>query len=149
MEKIECPICLKKEIEYERTDIEWDKILIKCPRCGEYESEGVFISIHENQDWWEKRHIVSSIIRELNILKNNPPIVIRKTIKEFLIYHSIPITPIDKSNKLLFLLSKINTEVGDKFHLDFENDYPLCFGKTEKELTVYILSSQSLGTCFE
>jgi len=134
-----CPICQKEKINIYHEKIQDDTIKIQCDRCGDYIACGRIISYGQtNENWWKQKHILSAIIRELNILNNKPININSPPIDYYLSTYSIPTTPKEQADRLLRLLSKIHPESGERFILDNKNDYPLCFGKNEKELSYFL-----------
>ena len=84
-----CPICQKENTDI--IDYKNNIIIIKCDRCKEFKADGKLVYDHSHEDWWEKRHIISAIIRELNIQSLKIPIIDIDKIEELLVTYPIPI----------------------------------------------------------
>ena len=142
-----CPLCRKvhKIKMRDAYGIDEPSIEYDCRHCGKYKITLYYaaklIKRKGLSDVFKKDpHILPAIIRERNILGIKLPVLFLsefdndETVKKLILNTDVPKTPLEKAERMLYLLSKLPHETGDYIHLDFKYDVPLCYGKKIEEL---------------
>jgi len=143
-EKEMCPICgtTLKEPPHELNP---DLTAIICGACGTFEITGTALSmVHNKEDFKEKRHILSGLIRERS--ERGDFVSIDSSYETNLLpLANVPKDPFEAIDRILLYLKQHSDHPGACVTIPPSNSYPITYSKNQDEFLFYVLEASKMG----
>jgi len=135
----DCPICGHTGFSIHAAGSSREHVC-ECARCGKYFTTHDFLLFRHDEKYLGKWHMLSGLVREINEINNNHPLVMYKELDELLEDSRIPKDDDiqAKSGKILRYLRDKSPNYGAKVELHLERDRSVAYAVDQNEFVALL-----------